>query len=148
MFPSLCTVPLDSDEFSFFLEGSDRCLGVQDHSLTLSANCEDANQRWKWVTRGRLFNLGSSLCLGMTVGNSTVTSPFGVYTCNREPPKVRWTWNCGQVLDNFNSYLQATSFLNTSSIPSSTKFKWILYEGVQDLCSKTYQGRYICNFIT
>uniref|UniRef100_A0A3B5B576 Fibronectin type-II domain-containing protein n=1 Tax=Stegastes partitus TaxID=144197 RepID=A0A3B5B576_9TELE len=96
-----------SDDFAFFLEGADGCLGVRDHSLVLSSSCQEANQRWKWVTRGRLFNLGSSSCLGITTGNSTFgwdKSPFGVYTCDREPPRVRWTWSCGQVLDNLNNY--------------------------------------------
>ncbi|XP_041812441.1 C-type mannose receptor 2 [Chelmon rostratus] len=140
------TAPLDSDEFAFFHEGAQGCLGVRDHSLVLSTSCEAANQRWKWVTRGRLFNLGSSLCLGMTTGNLTSRSdrsPLGVYTCDREPPRVRWTWNCGQVLENLNTYLPSPSFSNSSSSTSSpSSLKWRLHGGVQDLCSKTYQQIY------
>lgn len=145
LFPCLCTAPLESDEFSFFLEGADACLGVHDHSLILSSSCEEASQRWKWVTRGRLFNLGSSLCLGVTTGNYTSRwdkSPLGVYTCDREPPRIRWTWNCAQVLENFNSYIPLASFSNSSVAPPTTKFKWRLYGNVPDLCSKIYQGRY------
>lgn len=144
LFPSLCTAPLDSDEFAFFHEGAQGCLGVRDHSLVLSISCEEDNQRWKWVTRGRLFNLGSSLCLGLTTGNLTRSdrSPLGVYTCDREPPRVRWTWNCGQVLDNLNNYLPSPSFWNSTSTPSPSKPKWTLHGGVQDLCSKTYRGKH------
>lgn len=139
----LCIAPLDSNEFAFFHEGAHGCLGVRDHSLILSAACEEANQRWKWVTRGRLFNLGSSLCLGLTTGNYTsrwAKSPLGVYTCDREPPRVRWTWNCGQVLENLNNYLPSPSFWNTSS--TSSPSKWTVHGGVQDLCTKTYTGEH------
>uniref|UniRef100_A0A3Q3J001 Mannose receptor, C type 2 n=1 Tax=Monopterus albus TaxID=43700 RepID=A0A3Q3J001_MONAL len=138
------TAPQDSDEFAFFHEGAQGCLGVQDHSLILSSSCKEDNQRWKWVTRGRLFNLGSSLCLGVTTGNLTSRwrSPLGVYTCDHEPPTVRWTWNCGQVLDNLNNYLPSPSLWNSSTTPSPSKLKWTLYGGVLDLCSKTYREIY------
>uniref|UniRef100_A0A665USI8 Mannose receptor, C type 2 n=1 Tax=Echeneis naucrates TaxID=173247 RepID=A0A665USI8_ECHNA len=136
---------VDSDAFAFFHEGSRGCLGVRDHSLILSASCEEANQRWKWVTRGRLFNLGSSLCLGVTTSNFTSRlerSPLGVYTCDREPPRVRWTWNCGQVLENLNNYLPSPSRWNSSSTPPPSKLKWTLHGGAQDLCAKMYQEIY------
>lgn len=148
LFPSVCTGPLDSDEFAFFNGGPKACLGVRDHSLTLSTSCEEANQRWKWVTRGRLFNLGSSLCLGVTTGNVTSRldkSPLGVYTCDREPPRVHWTWNCDQVLDNLNNYIPIPTFWNMSLSSSAPNLKWTLHGGGQDLCSKTYRGECACN---
>ncbi|XP_061837872.2 C-type mannose receptor 2 isoform X1 [Nerophis lumbriciformis] len=136
--------PPDSDDFAFFHEGSQGCLGVRAHSLVLSTSCQEASQRWKWVTRGRLFNLGSSLCLGLTTGNATAggagRSPLSVYTCDREPPKVRWTWRCGQVLENLNNYLPWPSFWNAST--ASAPSKWSLHGGVQDLCAKTYREIY------
>ncbi|XP_044188034.1 C-type mannose receptor 2 [Thunnus albacares] len=135
--------PADSDEFAFFHEGANGCLGVRDHSLILSSSCEDDSQRWKWVTRGRLFNLGSSLCLGLTTGNYTsrwAKSPLGVYTCDREPPRVRWTWNCAQVLENLNTYLPSPLFWNASS--TSAPSKWSLHGGVRDLCTKAYREIY------
>ncbi|KAM8844716.1 C-type mannose receptor 2 [Spinachia spinachia] len=137
--------PLDSDEFAFFNEGPRGCLGVWDHSLVLSTSCEDANQRWKWVTRGRLFNLGSSLCLGVAAGNVSSKSEkslLRVYTCNREPPRVRGTWNCDQVLDNLNNYLPIPMFGNLSISSSTSDLKWTLHGGGGDLCSKTYREIY------
>uniref|UniRef100_A0A8C7T7D4 Mannose receptor C-type 2 n=1 Tax=Oncorhynchus mykiss TaxID=8022 RepID=A0A8C7T7D4_ONCMY len=105
-------LPVNGDVFVFFHEGAQGCLGVQGHSLSLSESCEDDAQKWKWVTRGRLFNLGSSLCLGLTTGNYSSredASLLGVYPCDREPPGVRWTWYCSQVLDNLNLYLPSPS---------------------------------------
>lgn len=153
LFPFPCTEPLDSDVFAFYHEGARGCLGVQDHSLVLSASCEGDAQRWKWVTRGRLFNLGSSLCLGLITGNITSRgekSPLSMYTCDREPPRVRWTWYCGQVLESLNNYLPSPSLptsANATVDPDSVKqpeegLKWRLQGDEQDLCSKTYRGMY------
>ncbi|KAK7940093.1 hypothetical protein WMY93_003419 [Mugilogobius chulae] len=139
------TAPLDSDVFAFFHEGGQGCLGVRDHTLVLSRSCEDDYQRWKWVSRNRLFNLGSSLCLGVTTGNFSAQSdlsPLGVYTCDREPPRVRWTWACGQMLDNLNNYLPSPSLWNSSVVSYPAGLNWRLYGDDQDLCAKVYQEIY------
>lgn len=141
---SSSAAPPDSDDFAFFLEGADGCLGVRDHSFFLSPSCQEATQRWKFVTRGRLFNLGSSLCLGMTVGNSSQrleSPPLGMHACDHEPPRVRWTWSCGLMLDHLNSYLPP-SLLNASLDESSGRLRWTLHGGLQDLCDKTYREIY------
>ena len=151
---SLSTEPVNGDVFVFFHEGAQGCLGVQGHSLSLSESCEDDAQKWKWVTRGRLFNLGSSLCLGLTTGNYSSredASLLGVYPCDREPPGVRWTWYCSQVLDNLNLYLPSPSHpvnpsANSSVVASDVKplregLKWRLFGDDQDLCSRSYRGK-------
>lgn len=150
LFLSVCAAPLDSDDVAFFHEGTRGCLGVLDHSLIVSPSCEDVNQRWKWVTRNRLFNLGSSLCLGMTTANLTDggdKSSLDVYTCDREPPSVHWTWKCDQVLDNLNNYFPLPSLWNSSSppMPYSPSLKWTLHGGLRDLCSKPYRGTFVSN---
>lgn len=147
---SVCTALLDSDDVAFFHEGARGCLGVRDHSLILSSSCEDVNQRWKWVTRDGLFNLGSSLCLGVTTGNLTSRadkSSLVVHTCERDLPRVHWTWKCDQVLDILNNYLPLPSLWNSSSpsLPYSPSLKWTLHGGLRDLCSKTYHGT--CTFL-
>uniref|UniRef100_A0A087XUB2 Mannose receptor C-type 2 n=1 Tax=Poecilia formosa TaxID=48698 RepID=A0A087XUB2_POEFO len=112
-------------------------------SLSLTADCEDPLQRWKWVSRGRLFNLGSSLCLGLNTRNLTYNSqypPIAIYTCDREPPRVDWTWNCDEVLEKLNNFFQSPAFFNGSTMFGSAK--WRLYGDDQDLCSKTYQEIY------
>lgn len=140
---SLCTAPVESDDFAFFHEGSDMCLGVMTDSLSLTQSCEEPLQRWKWVSRGRLFNLGSSLCLGLNHRNVTFDSRYpaiAIYKCDREPPMVDWTWNCNEVLEKLNNVFQSPMLFNVSSKFDSPK--WRLYGDDQDLCSKTYQGRH------
>uniref|UniRef100_A0AAY4B801 Mannose receptor, C type 2 n=1 Tax=Denticeps clupeoides TaxID=299321 RepID=A0AAY4B801_9TELE len=134
----------DSNTFSLFHDGVQGCLGVRDSVLYMFSSCEDEAQRWKWVTRGRMFNLGSSLCLGLTVGNgSTSRSPLNVYTCDHEPLKVRWTWYCGQVLENLNTYMPFPAMVtNTSTAKAVTEGSWRVYGDDQDLCAKSYQEIY------
>ncbi|XP_015230321.1 PREDICTED: C-type mannose receptor 2 [Cyprinodon variegatus] len=137
------TAPVESDDFAFLLEGTNKCLGVLEKSLSLSRSCEEPNQRWKWVSRGRLFNLGTSLCLGLNTGNVTYNPndpPMAMYMCDRAPPRVEWTWNCNEVLDKLNVLIHSQTFWNGSTISSATK--WTLYGKEQKLCSKTYQEIY------
>uniref|UniRef100_A0A673M6B1 C-type mannose receptor 2-like n=1 Tax=Sinocyclocheilus rhinocerous TaxID=307959 RepID=A0A673M6B1_9TELE len=88
-----------------------KCL---DHMLYLSSSCKGDAQLWKWVTRGRLFNIGSSLCLGITTGNVSTSgnkSPLGVFRCDYEPPRVRWTWSCSKFLETLESSLPSPKLL-------------------------------------
>ncbi|XP_054907907.1 C-type mannose receptor 2 [Poeciliopsis prolifica] len=137
------TAPVESDDFAFFLEGTNMCLGVMRDALSLTPSCEEPLQRWKWVSHGRLFNLGSSLCLGLNHRNFTFDSrypPIAIYKCDQEPPRLDWTWNCNEVLEKLNNFFQSSTFLNESTMFASTK--WRLYGDDQDLCSKTYQEIY------
>lgn len=137
----------DSDTFSFYHEGARGCLGVRDSVLYLSPSCEGEGQLWKWVSRSRLFNLGSSLCLGMTVGNysrpgATERTPMSVYTCDREPPRVRWTWYCAQLLESLDTHLPVSALPGNISVidTAAATGSWRLYGNDQDLCSKRAQG--------
>uniref|UniRef100_A0A672NXR2 Mannose receptor C-type 2 n=1 Tax=Sinocyclocheilus grahami TaxID=75366 RepID=A0A672NXR2_SINGR len=144
----------ESDTFAFFHEGAQGCLGVRDHMLYLSSSCKGDTQLWKWVTRGRLFNIGSSLCLGITTGNVSTfgdKSPLGVFRCDYEPPRVRWTWSCSKFLEILENYLPSPKLLlNTGNVSAagspparspSQKSLWRVYDN-QDLCAKSYREIY------
>ncbi|KAA0705893.1 C-type mannose receptor 2 [Triplophysa tibetana] len=139
----------ESNTFAFFHELEQGCLGVRDHVLYMSPSCTDDSQLWKWVTRGRLFNMGSSLCLGITVGNVSSLgskSPLGVFRCDYEPPRVRWTWSCSRFLDTLEIYLPAPKFVlsgvKVAVIGTHQKSGWRVYGDNQDLCAKSYQEIY------
>ncbi|XP_036445756.1 C-type mannose receptor 2 [Colossoma macropomum] len=145
----------ESDTFAFYHEGAQGCLGVRDHSLYLSSSCNEDAQLWKWVTRNRLFNLGSSLCLGITVGNLSGLadrSPLGMFRCDWEPPRVRWSWSCSKFLESLNTHLPNPKPPATDRNGSATvtlpvrrppdNLQWRLYGDDQDLCTKTYREIY------
>ncbi|KAM7405944.1 hypothetical protein PAMP_000354 [Pampus punctatissimus] len=76
----------------FILESElKRCITVDRSNLVL-ADCERPTRRmlWKWVSRHRLFNLGTSMCLGLNT--SDTTQPLGTFQCDTVLP-VLW-WRC------------------------------------------------------
>ncbi|XP_075994638.1 secretory phospholipase A2 receptor [Genypterus blacodes] len=66
-----------------------RCVAVDRSNLVLE-DCERPTRRmlWKWVSRHRLFNLGTSMCLGLNV--SDTTQPLGTFECDDALPTLWW----------------------------------------------------------
>uniref|UniRef100_A0A3P8UHD1 Phospholipase A2 receptor 1 n=1 Tax=Cynoglossus semilaevis TaxID=244447 RepID=A0A3P8UHD1_CYNSE len=77
----------------FILESelTKRCVTVGRSNLVLD-DCKRPTSRmlWKWVSQHRLFNLGSSRCLGLNI--SDPTQPLGMFECDMSLP-VLW-WRC------------------------------------------------------
>ncbi|MBN3312067.1 MRC2 protein, partial [Atractosteus spatula] len=136
----------DNDVFAFYNAKLKSCLGVKSSSLYLSPDCNATSHQWKWVSRNRLYNLGSSRCLGLSAGN-TSDSVLDMYSCDREPGRIRWSFYCKQVLDTLDRYLPLSLGANYTQVPSrdpsqSDSNKWRLYSTDQDLCSKSYREIY------
>ncbi|XP_042179949.1 secretory phospholipase A2 receptor isoform X2 [Oncorhynchus tshawytscha] len=79
-----------SDKGLFIMENTQlkRCIS----SNLVLESCERPTRHmlWKWVSRHRLFNLGSSLCLGLNISDST--QPLGTFECD-SPLRTLW-WRC------------------------------------------------------
>uniref|UniRef100_A0AAY5KK31 Phospholipase A2 receptor 1 n=1 Tax=Esox lucius TaxID=8010 RepID=A0AAY5KK31_ESOLU len=80
----------------FILESTQlkRCISSSSSSSAnlVLESCERPTRHmlWKWVSLHRLFNLGSSLCLGLNV--SDATQPLGTFECDA-PLRTLW-WRC------------------------------------------------------
>uniref|UniRef100_A0A8C8GRA6 Phospholipase A2 receptor 1 n=1 Tax=Oncorhynchus tshawytscha TaxID=74940 RepID=A0A8C8GRA6_ONCTS len=87
------SIPLFPDKGLFIMENTQlkRCISSSSSNLVLES-CERPTRRmlWKWVSRHRLFNLGSSLCLGLNISDST--QPLGTFECD-SPLRTLW-WRC------------------------------------------------------
>uniref|UniRef100_A0A672ISJ2 Phospholipase A2 receptor 1 n=1 Tax=Salarias fasciatus TaxID=181472 RepID=A0A672ISJ2_SALFA len=66
-----------------------RCIKADCSNLVLE-DCERPTRRmlWKWVSRHRLFNLGTSTCLGLNI--SDTTQPLGTFECDMDLPLLWW----------------------------------------------------------
>ncbi|XP_072560794.1 C-type mannose receptor 2 [Paramormyrops kingsleyae] len=137
----------DPDVFAFYHEGAQACLGVHDGVLRTSASCSELAQQWKWVSRGRLYNLGGTACLGQATGEGVTTS-LGMYSCDREPPRVRLGWHCKLVLESLSLYMPSGQAPNANASQDASRWespegqRWKLYKSEGDLCSKTYREIY------
>lgn len=126
-------------------------MAVRDHALYLTTSCDGDAQLWKWVTQNRLFNIGSSLCLGVRVANGSILSVsprLSVFRCDREPPLVRWSWSCSKFLNDLSTYLpnpnpprDDRNISAAQASPPAGNTRWRLYGDEQDLCAKTYRGK-------
>ncbi|MGH0126244.1 UNVERIFIED_CONTAM: hypothetical protein FKN15_000498 [Acipenser sinensis] len=113
-----------------------------DTALQLSRSCNESNpaQQWTWVSRRRLFNLGSTKCLGLS-GTNTSSPELGMYNCDREYYMV---WNCNSLGEKISQHISPG---NTSLSPSdrgdqARDSQWRVYGTNQDLCSKPYHEIY------
>uniref|UniRef100_A0A3B4X721 Phospholipase A2 receptor 1 n=1 Tax=Seriola lalandi dorsalis TaxID=1841481 RepID=A0A3B4X721_SERLL len=73
-----------------------RCVTVDRSNLVLE-DCERPTRRmlWKWVSRHRLFNLGTSTCLGLNI--SDTTQPLGTFECDMAVPMLWWRCSGGML---------------------------------------------------
>ncbi|XP_028662247.1 secretory phospholipase A2 receptor [Erpetoichthys calabaricus] len=90
---------LDADQLSrFYLQGLfileseqqlNRCIKASRTLLTLE-KCEQPskNMLWKWVSRHRLFNIGTSLCLGLNITDTE--QPLGLFECDSTLQSLWW----------------------------------------------------------
>ncbi|XP_066554682.1 C-type mannose receptor 2 [Amia ocellicauda] len=127
----------DKDVFGFYNEKLKACLGVQSSSLYISEHCNNTSHQWKWVSRQRLYNLGSSRCLGLNMGNNS-DSVLDMYPCDRESARLRWRFTCRELLDTLDHFLPHSLGGNLSQALS----KWKVYGEDQDLCGKYYREIY------
>ncbi|XP_034536197.1 secretory phospholipase A2 receptor [Notolabrus celidotus] len=69
-----------------------RCVTADRSNLVLE-DCERPTRSmlWKWVSRHRLFNLGTSMCLGLNV--SDTTQPLSMFECDLSLPVLWWRCN-------------------------------------------------------
>uniref|UniRef100_A0A3Q3WZL2 Uncharacterized protein n=1 Tax=Mola mola TaxID=94237 RepID=A0A3Q3WZL2_MOLML len=78
----------------FILESEplNRCITVDRSNLVLE-DCERPTRKmlWKWVSQHRLFNLGTSTCLGLNM--SDTTQPLGTFECDISLPVLWWRCN-------------------------------------------------------
>lgn len=131
--------------FVIFSHGLQGCLEAQGGQVRVSPACNASlpAQRWKWVSRNRLFNLGTMQCLGTGWPGTNTTASLGMYECDREALSLRW--NCRTLGDQL-SLLLGGRVGNTSKAGSPERGdqtrsgQWRIYGSDEDLCARPYYG--------
>uniref|UniRef100_A0A4W3HUR5 Fibronectin type-II domain-containing protein n=1 Tax=Callorhinchus milii TaxID=7868 RepID=A0A4W3HUR5_CALMI len=140
----LCLRPRSASQELSLRAGQVRSSG---NAVGLSPVCNQSSeqQQWKWVSRLRLFNLGSRQCLAMLRQNgSGASAALGTIECDLESAQTRW--HCGKLGE------QLGGFLNRSpgGAPTSGSWDpatagndvWRIYKTNQDLCARPYHEIY------
>lgn len=138
----------DSGIFLIYSSGLQGCLETKDFLVKISKTCNTSSpaQKWKWVSRNRLFNIGTLQCLAVSwkSENTSTTAPvLATYECDRESVNMRW--NCRSLGDQLSQYLNPR-LGNWSVTPAergdqARGGQWKVYGHDEDLCSKPYSGK-------
>lgn len=131
--------------FLIFSHGLQGCLEAQGGQVRVSPACNASlpAQRWKWVSRNRLFNLGAMQCLGTGWPGTNTTASLGMYECDREALNLRW--HCRTLGDQLSLLLGGRTG-NTSKAGSPERGdqtrggQWRIYGSDEDLCARPYYG--------
>uniref|UniRef100_A0ABM5GR70 C-type mannose receptor 2 isoform X1 n=1 Tax=Pogona vitticeps TaxID=103695 RepID=A0ABM5GR70_9SAUR len=145
----ICALPPDSGIFLIYSSGLQGCLETKDSLVKISKICNTSlpAQKWKWVSRNRLFNIGTMQCLGVSwksANTSTAAHALATYECDRESVNMRW--NCRSLGDQLSQYL--SSRLGNWSVPPAERGdqarggQWKIYGSDEDLCSRPYSEIY------
>lgn len=138
----------DSGIFLIYNSGLQSCLETKDSLVKISKICNASlpAQKWKWVSRNRLFNIGNMQCLGVSwksANSSATTHALATYECDRESVNMRW--NCRSLGDQLSQYL-SSRLGNWSLTPAergdqARGGQWKIYGHDEDLCSRPYSGK-------
>ncbi|XP_039204111.1 C-type mannose receptor 2 isoform X1 [Crotalus tigris] len=145
----LYALPSDSGIFLIYNSGLQSCLETKDSLVKISKICNASlhAQKWKWVSRNRLFNIGNMQCLGVSwksANSSATTHALATYECDRESVNMRW--NCRSLGDQLSQYL-SSRLGNWSLTPAERGDQahggqWKIYGQDEDLCSRPYSEIY------
>lgn len=116
-----------------------RCITVDRSNLVLE-DCGRPTRHmlWKWVSRHRLFNLGTSTCLGLNISDSV--QPLGTFECDMSLP-VLW-WRCsGNMLYGASQWKVAVAG-RLVVVKKTSHHEWKRYNTPgEGPCSYPYEGK-------
>ncbi|KAK2110919.1 C-type mannose receptor 2 [Saguinus oedipus] len=133
--------------FLIFSHGLQGCLEAQGGQVRVTPACNTSHpaQRWKWVSRNRLFNLGTMQCLGTGWPGTNTTASLGMYECDREALNLRW--HCRTLGDQLSLLLGGR--ISNVSKPGTLErgdqtrsSQWRIYGSEEDLCALPYHEVY------
>lgn len=144
LLPPCSPIHLFPDKGLFILQQSEplnRCITV-DRSNPVLDDCERPTRRmlWKWVSRHRLFNVGTSKCLGLNI--SDTTQPLGMFECDMSVP-VLW-WRCkGYMLYGASQWKVAVTG-RLVVVKRNSYTEWRRFNTLKETpCSYPYEGKYL-----
>ncbi|XP_036110432.1 secretory phospholipase A2 receptor [Molossus molossus] len=135
-------VPEWQDKGIFVIQSESlrKCIQAGKSVLTLE-NCRPPNKymMWKWTSNHRLFNLGSSGCLGLDV--SDPEQPLGIYDCDSTRVSLRWRCNRKVITGPLQYMLQVRH--NTLVASWKCLHKWDSYpSGGGGICEYLHKDVY------
>uniref|UniRef100_A0A8C5WA99 Mannose receptor C-type 2 n=1 Tax=Leptobrachium leishanense TaxID=445787 RepID=A0A8C5WA99_9ANUR len=126
--------------YNLELEG---CLSSQDSSVQVVTPCQKSSpaQQWLWVSRHRLFNVGSLKCLWTPYPTNSTGTSVSLYECDHE--NFYLTRRCESQLEQLTSGLRPRiNGTNLQQPPTKTGGQWVVYGTNKSICSEAFYDIY------
>ncbi|NWU96709.1 PLA2R phospholipase, partial [Upupa epops] len=131
----------DKGIFLIQSEDSNLCIQVGSAGLALQ-ECSQLSKDmlWKWVSSRRLFNIGSSTCLGLNI--SRPEQPLTMLECDSTQYSLWWSCD-GKALVGVSGYRLAIGSSRSIVAKKESAYRWKQYMSYdEDLCEHSFQETY------
>lgn len=130
-----------TDKGVFLLESISlqRCLFANSSGISLaSCDCPTAASLWKWVSRHRLFNLGTNKCLG--INSTTQQFEVGMFECDVLLPSMWWRCQAHTLYGTTQKKLVVMG--SRVTVQRAIMHEWRIYGELGEApCAYPYEGK-------
>ncbi|OCT62260.1 C-type mannose receptor 2 isoform X2 [Xenopus laevis] len=120
------------------------CLAVRDSIVRLQRPCNSSSldQQWQWVSRRRLFNLGSLQCLWVPSPSNGTSSTISTFQCDHE--NFHTIRRCESQLEQLSNALlpRTTNATGLQEPPAKPASQWLINATNQSICSAVFWDIY------
>lgn len=116
-----------------------KCLSASSGLSLTSCEPPSAALLWKWVSRHRLFNLGTSRCLGINMTNLPQPD-VGIFECDVSLPTMWWRCGGSMLYGAMNNKLVVVD--SRVMVKKSALYQWRIYGAAgEGPCAYPYEGK-------
>ncbi|XP_053574403.1 C-type mannose receptor 2 [Bombina bombina] len=134
----------NTDVFLVYSPDVGGCLESRDPGVRMVRPCNTSSptQQWIWVSRRRLFNLGSLKCLWVPSPINGSSSTISTYSCDHE--NFHTIRRCESQLEQLSSFLlpKPRNITGLQQPPTKTANQWVIYGTNKSICSALYLDIY------
>ncbi|XP_063816089.1 C-type mannose receptor 2 [Pseudophryne corroboree] len=135
----------NTDPVSFLVYSPDveGCLEAEDSVVRLNHQCNSSSpaQQWLWVSRRRLFNLGTLRCLLVPSATNSTSTAISTYQCDENFYFIR---RCESLLEQLTASLlpRTSNATGLQQPPAKTASHWLIFGTNESICSAVFQDIY------
>ncbi|XP_075033477.1 C-type mannose receptor 2 [Mixophyes fleayi] len=133
----------DPASFLVYSPDDESCLEAQDSVVRLNHQCNtnSSAQQWLWVSRRRLFNLGTLRCLLVPSATNSTSTAISTYQCDENFYFIR---RCESLLEQLTASLlpRTSNATGLQQPPAKTASQWLIFGTNRSICSAVFQDIY------
>ncbi|XP_073463770.1 C-type mannose receptor 2 [Aquarana catesbeiana] len=133
----------DPESFLVYSPDVEGCLETQESTVRIARPCHSSKpeQQWLWVSRRRLFNLGTLSCLLVPSASNSTSNAISTYQCDENFYFIR---RCETLLEQLTAALltQTSNATGLQQPPAKTSGQWLIFGTDKSICSAVFQDIY------